>query len=166
MYHFETMPDNAKVWVYAANRLLTVEEHAQISAKGNLFVNKWTSHQQKLTASFDILHDTFIVIMVNEDVNPVGGCGTDDSVHFIKSLEQEFGIGLFDRLQVELMKDGQVIITSRSAALSLYEEGAITEETVFFNKNLTRKKEFDECFRIPFSQSWSFSRYKKEAHSL
>lgn len=156
MYHFEIMPPNAKAWVFGSNRLLTNEELAAIDAKGQGFVSNWVSHQQPLKATFDILHGTFLVIMVDESANPVGGCGTDESMRFIKNLEKEYDIKLFDRLQVELMKDNEIIITGKAGATELFNKGGITTETIFFNKNLSVKSEFDKAFKIPFSESWVY----------
>jgi len=156
MYQFESMPVNAKVWVYAANRIFTADEQKAIENSGRTFASKWLSHDIKLKASFDILHGVFLVLMVDENVNPAGGCATDTSYHFIREIEKEFSVQLFNRMQVELMKDENIIITSKQGATTLFNEGKIGEETFFFNKSIISKKEFDEKFMIPFSGSWVF----------
>ncbi len=156
MHPFETMPADAKVWVYAANRKLSTVEQKEIIARANTFTNNWKSHGQSLKAVFDILHDVFLVLMVDEQVNPVGGCGTDESIHFMQALEKDFHISLFNRFQVELIKENELILTTKADALKLYNEKQISGNTIFFNKNTTLKKDFDMRFMIPYSESWAF----------
>lgn len=161
MHHFENMPDNAKAWVYAANRNLTPEEQEIIHARANTFVTNWTAHQQQLKASFDLLHNLFLVVMADENFNKVSGCGIDKSIHFMKELENELNINLFNRLQVELMRGNDVIVTTKSDVSRLYQQKEINAETPFFNKNITTKKEFDNNFVIPLHQSWIFQSIQK-----
>jgi hypothetical protein len=160
MHHFETMPTDAKAWIYAANRKLTPDEKNKINAKIKQFVSNWTAHEQQLKASIDVLHDLFFVIMVDENYNAVSGCGIDKSIHFMQEVEMEFNIKLFNRMQIELMSENEIIITSKSDAAKLYNEGKINDETIFLNKNITTKKEFDTNFIIPFNQSWAYQGIK------
>lgn len=161
MHHFEQMPGNAKAWVYAANRILTPGEQAAIRMRGEAFVAGWTAHQMQLKASFDILHDLFIIMMVDIDVNEVSGCGIDKSVHFVQEIAREFNIELFNRLQVELLQNDAIIITSKAAAIKLFQELPHDTELHFFNKSVTTKEEFDSSFMIPFTGSWVYQSLAK-----
>ncbi len=161
MHQFDNMPGDAKTWVYASNRRLTTEEQKEIIAGANAFTSNWKSHGQSLKASFDILNDIFLVLMVDENFNPVGGCGTDDSVHFMQEVEKSFNIKLFNRLQVELLQDSEIIITSKADAAKLYSEGKISDKTIFFNKTVTSKKDFDNNFKISYDKSWAFQGIKQ-----
>jgi hypothetical protein len=161
MYHFETMPADAKAWVYAANRKLTPEEIALVNNKAQVFVTSWTAHQQQLKASFDLLHEVFFVIMVDENMNEVSGCGIDKSIHFMKEMEKELNINLFNRLQVELLLNDQVAILSKTEAQNLFNNQSVQEETPFFNKNISTKTEFDHTFMIPFNKSWVYQNKQK-----
>ena len=156
MHQFETMPPDAKAWVYASNRKLTTAEQAEIIAGAKAFTGNWTSHGQSLKAAFGILHDTFLILMVDENFNPVGGCGTDDSIHFMQEVEKVFNVKLFNRLQVELLHENEIIITSKSDAAKLYSENTISNTTIFFNKTISSKKDFINDFQIPFNKSWAF----------
>lgn len=160
MHHFETMPPDAKAWIYAANRKLTLDEKNKINTKATQFVSNWTAHEQQLKASVDILNDLFFVVMVDENYNAVSGCGIDKSIHFMQELEKEFNIELFNRMQIELLKDEEIIITSKPNLTVLYSEGVIDDETIFINKNITTKKEFDTNFMIPLNQSWVYQSIK------
>jgi hypothetical protein len=163
MHQFDTMPADAKAWVYASNRHFTADEQKEIIAGALAFTNNWKSHGQSLKAEFNILHDLFLVLMVDESVNPVGGCGTDDSIHFMQEIEKVFNVKLFNRMQIELLHNDEIIITSKSGAAQLYNENKISEATPFFNKVITRKKDLENNFKIPFGKSWAFAGVKQMA---
>ena len=163
MHQFDIMPPNAKTWVYASNRKLTFDEQNKIIAAANIFTSNWKSHGQTLKATFDILHDMFLVLMVDENINPVGGCATDDSIHFIQEMEVGFDVKLFNRLQVELFHDNEIIITSKNDAARLYLENKILGNSVFFNKVVTNKQDFDNNFKTPFNKSWVYQAIKQTA---
>ncbi len=162
MQLFSKMPSSAKTWIYAANRVLTSDEQSQLNTLATDFLNNWVSHQQKVVADFAIVHQLFFVLMVDENACHLGGCGTDDSVRFIKSVGSKFGVDFLNRMQTEIMLDGNIIVSTKGNTIKLYEEGKINNETPFFNKNLLHKNEFDSKFEIPFKDSWVF----KSAHQL
>jgi hypothetical protein len=156
MTTFSGMAADARVWIYAANRILTQGEQDEILSKARAFTSGWTAHEQPLNAAVDILHDCFVVFMVDENFNEVSGCGIDKSVAFMKSLGQETGIDFFNRMQVELLTPKGLILTSKAGAKKLLEEEVIQDTTITFNKTLTHRSELDSRFMIPFSQSWSY----------
>lgn len=154
---FTSMPADARVWVYASSRKLSAAETTAIKAKADAFVTGWTAHQLQLRASFDILFDTFLVFMVDENVNAVSGCGIDKSVNFVKELEQETGITFFNRLQIEyLAENGELVTGNKQSVIEAYNNGNINDDTRFINKNVLTKAAFDSSFIIPFKQSWVY----------
>jgi hypothetical protein len=153
---YTEMPQESKVWVYASNRILTEQEQAEIKAAGDSFTQSWTAHNNQLRASFAILHNVFMVLMVDENHNEVSGCGIDKSVHFMQDLDKTHQLDVFNRLRLELWQNESVIITNKQKLSVMLQEGAVNEQTPFFNKTVTTKKQFDEQFQIPLSESWVF----------
>jgi hypothetical protein len=156
MTAFDQMPPDAKVWIYAANRKLTLAEQVEITGKADSFVTGWTAHQNQLKASFAVVHDVFFVLMVDPNYNEVSGCGIDKSVHFMQDLDKTYNLNLFNRLQIELFVDGEVILTGKQKLSVMMQEGTVNEHTMMFNKNITDKHVFDSQFQIPLSKSWVF----------
>lgn len=157
---FEQMPPNARLWVYAANRKLNSTEQELITAKGVDFVMGWTAHQQQLKAAFTILHDIFLVIAVDENHNEVSGCGIDKSVHFMQEIDREYNINLFNRIQIELLVNDDVMLTNKQKLAVMLQEGAVNEQTIMFNKTVTNKDSFDTHFQLTLSQSWVYPSLK------
>jgi hypothetical protein len=150
------MHPESKVWIYAANRILTETETAEIQGAGNEFALNWTAHQQQLKAEFRILHGVFLVFTVDETQAEISGCGIDKSVHFMQDIDKKYNLDIFNRMRVELWQNNVVILTNKQNLSVMWQEGAVNEQTLLFNKLVTTKKQFDESFLIPLSQSWVF----------
>lgn len=150
------MPPSAKVWIYACNRMLTPTEIAAITQAGKEFTASWTAHQQLLSASFDILHNLFLVIGVNEEVAEVSGCGIDKSVHFITQIDKQYNLGLFNRMQLELKLNDTVVPMSKQELSARWQQGSVNRQTIVFNKTLQTKQEFDSQFEQKLHQSWVY----------
>jgi hypothetical protein len=150
------MQEESKVWVYAANRILNETEQAEIKAAGDRFTESWTAHNLQLSATFSILHGVFMVLMVNENINEVSGCGIDKSVHFMQDLDKKYQLDIFNRLRLELWQNNSVMILNKQKLSAMLQEGTVNEQSILFNKTITTKKQFDTLFQIPLGQSWVF----------
>ena len=95
---FNELPQSARVWVYQANRTLTASEKEAISNYLTKATNQWAAHGAPLKSSFTITEDRFVIIAADEAFNAASGCSIDKSTHFIQSLEREYGVDMFDRM--------------------------------------------------------------------
>lgn len=148
------MPENARVWVYQSNKELSGAEANKIKEAGNHFIADWSAHGASLKASFDIVYDRFIVIAVDEQQALASGCSIDKSVKFVKELEQQFDLNLFDRLQVAYREGNAIIVCHLSAFEKLAQQGLVNESTVVFNNMVTTKTAFDKEWELPLKDSW------------
>ena len=109
---FNQMAGSARVWVYQSNRALSLEESKAIAELTVDFLTKWTAHGAGLKSSFRILHNHFLAISVDEAHTGASGCSIDASVHFIQSLERQFGVNFFDRTKVAFPSSNNSILSS------------------------------------------------------
>jgi len=151
------LPDSAKVWVYQANRKLTVDEKQMAHQQLSTFVQSWQSHGQALKADFTILYDYFIILGVDESMHGASGCSIDSSVKVIKEIEQSLGLTLLDKSQIAytLSKEEVQIHTMdfrdvKRAILS----SDIKKDTYIFNNQVTTFKELKASWLVEASQSW------------
>ena len=98
----ENFSPQSKVWVYQSSRPFSDSEIIALNNKLKQFSVQWTAHNQQLLASGNVMYDRFIVLMVDESQTMASGCSIDTSVHFIKQLEQDYKIELFNRTIVNL----------------------------------------------------------------
>lgn len=142
---FENYPHSSRLWVFGANRFLSRNEEEVIRKELDSFLRGWATHGKDLYGSFDILHDNFIVIAVDEDKVPASGCSIDTLTQFIKSLEKSLGISFFDRLKILIKKDEE------------YKRIHFSDLTQFpdwkmFNPMVSNVKDFNEKWFIPVSE--------------
>src|ERR1017187_1733657 len=95
---FENMPDTSRVLIYQATRELNNDEVASIIDRANQFLDSWKSHDQDLMACIEVRYNRFVINAIDESFASVGGCSLDNATRFIKSLQQEFQVALFDRM--------------------------------------------------------------------
>ena len=148
------MPADAKVWVYQSSKPLSEEQIVIITKLGNDFIDGWAAHGAALKASFDIIRKQFIVIAVDQKQAMASGCSIDKSVAFMKEIDQQFNLHLFDRLQVAYSNDKDITVCSLSEFEKLANTGIITADTLVFNNMISTKAEFDTQWEIPIKQSW------------
>jgi hypothetical protein len=148
-------PEQSKVWIYQADRSFNESQQYEINRLIGSFTSQWTAHNQELRAWGGILYDRFIVLMVDETGAPASGCSIDASVHFLKSLQSQYGINLFDRLHLAYLKNDQLKTAHRSEIGELLAKGDLTPETQVFNNMVTTKQELDEKWLVPLRESWA-----------
>lgn len=159
---FNQLPDQARVWVYAASQALTSEQRAFIQQQADSFTENWTAHQMPLKASFKIVDDVFLIIGVDVAHHDVSGCGIDKSVHLIQEWEKALGINLFNRLQVEYKQDDKIQFGTKGKVADLLAQQTLTNQTLFYNKLVQNVAELNNNFLIPLQQMWFYPQLQKQ----
>lgn len=154
MTEYAQMPDSARVWVYQAKKPFDASSIASIKQKIQEFVTIWTSHNQALRAWGDIMHQQFIIFMVDESQAGASGCSIDKSVTFIKKLEQATGNDLFDRWTFTYLEGKDVKAAVRDQFEQLYQKGEINDQTIVFNNLVKTKAELESNWKITLADSW------------
>lgn len=154
----DKMPDSSRLWIYQSNRKLKADEAAQIENKARDFVSEWTAHKQNLNASVQVLHHSFLMLMVDESQTGASGCSIDSSVRFIKQLEQEFDLNFFDRLNFAFANEGSDIFFVKKAEIKeAFNKGKISAESFYFNNLVGTLGEFKSNWQQRFKDSWLYS---------
>ena len=151
---FQELSADSRVWIYQNSVPLEKKMIRDIQSKLNSFIDSWKAHGHPLRAMGDILHDRFIVLIVDERQNGVSGCSIDSSVAFIKAIEEEFQLDLFDRLVFSYLNGQQVETIAKDQFLKKYQEGIIDDQTLVFDNLVSTKKDFTEAWIKPLKDSW------------
>jgi len=131
-----------KVWIYLSNAKLENSLLNEIKKRGNDFVKTWKAHENKLSATFDVINNYFIVVKVNEAEFNASGCSIDKLLRFIKELENEFSIQLLNRLLVAYKTESGVTVVPSSEIKDLLENEAIKDTTIVYDISVSTNKEF------------------------
>ena len=151
---FKTMPDDSRIWIYQSNRDFNESEIGIINDKTISFLDNWQAHGKDLECSYSIIDKRFIIIAVNEIVNPIGGCSIDFSLQLIKDISNTIGIDLLNRLVVNYRLDNRVESLSLSDLKNKIKDGDFSPETIIFNTAINSKSELLNNFEIDIRSSW------------
>ena len=68
--------------------------------------------------------------MVDESNSKIGGCSTDSSVRFVKNIEQDYGVQLFDRQMLAFIINERIQLLPLSKVNSSIESDIIEAGTL------------------------------------
>ena len=89
---FDELPEDARVWIFSAERVLTTEEQSRLLGEVDRFIGQWGAHDMPLTAGRDLRYDRFLFVAVDQRTVGPSGCSVDALVRQMKTLQQELGI--------------------------------------------------------------------------
>jgi hypothetical protein len=145
---------HSRVWVYQSDRKLSPAEALQIQVQLDNFTTGWTAHNNQLKAKAEIRYNRFLILIVDESQAGASGCSIDKSVNFMKQLEQQFGINLFDRFNLAYRDGEEVRSVPRQQFEELLKQGKINTETIVFNNLAQNVTELQTKWEVPFKDSW------------
>lgn len=126
---FDTLPDEARVWTYLADRALSDEEQQSVLAHLEPFLRDWTSHRRVVSGLAAVTGNRVLVLAATLNDGDISGCGIDKSVHRIEAAASALGFSWLDALQVAYRDGEQIQAVSRPTFRRLVRDGLITPET-------------------------------------
>jgi len=152
---FQSINDSDRIWVYQAERKLSLEEVTIIQNSGNEFVTTWSAHGKQLRAEVIVLHHLFVIVSLDERQALATGCSIDKSLGWISTLGSQLHINFIDRLQVAWMDEQKMIyLASLSEFEALVGLGEIESDTLVFNNLVFNGEELKNNWLIPAKESW------------
>src|ERR1700744_1643759 len=125
--------ENSRVWIYQSDKKLADADVQQIQQYLDNFTTQWTAHNNQLSAKAEIRYNRFLILIVDETQAGASGCSIDKSVNFMKKLEQEFNINLFDRFNLAYREADEVLSLPRHDFEELLKQGKINKESIVYN---------------------------------
>lgn len=151
---FETLPEDARIWIYQSNRSLSEVEQSSISAALAEFLDQWKAHGQDLVSGFQIPYNRFIVIGLDTEQAAASGCSIDAQVHLIQSLEKQYEITLLDRMNVSFKSGSFIAYKPLKEFKKMVKDKSVTGETIVFNNLVNTKIELETAWEVPAKDSW------------
>jgi hypothetical protein len=150
----DTFADNSRVWIYQSSRLFLLSEALEIEELLNKFTAEWRSHGADVDAYGNLFFGQFVVLMADETRVGVGGCSTDSSVRFIKSLGEKFNVDFFNRTNLAFVAKDKIQVLPMGQLSYALQNSFIDGNTLYFNNLVQTKKELEEAWIIPVKDSW------------
>ena len=151
---FEDLPEDSKIWIYPSDRKFSDDEMSDIENDLKAFIENWSAHGTGLEASYLLKYNRFIILAVNQEVQPATGCSIDSSVAFIQNLEQKYKVDLLDKMNVTFKNGEHIAHKSLIDFKRMAKEKAVTANTIVFNNLVNSIEEFNGNWEVPASDSW------------
>ena len=156
-----TLPDEARVWMYTANRVLTDEESQAVERALETFRESWAAHGKPLQAQSALLLNQVVVIAVDESVQLATGCSIDASVAALRALNEAApslsDLDLLDRSWVVYKEDLGADCWKRARLHDFWamrKAGTLTDEAQILDSTLTNLGALRREGVKKLSESW------------
>lgn len=146
--------DQSRVWIYQSSRAFIEKEQLEINEQLEQFYTQWAAHGAPVKGWAKVLFGQFIVIMADETTVSVSGCSTDSSVKVIKSIERQYSVNMFDRLNITFLRNGKAEMLPLNQVQYAIDKGFINGDTFLFNNVVYTKSELEQRWLIPLRKSW------------
>lgn len=144
-----------KVIIYPASRTFTPKESKVITEKLYDFLATWAAHGKPLSSSFKIEKNQFIVVCVDEEVEAASGCSIDALGGVMKEIDQEFQLGLFDRMKATFVENGEVKTVKLQDFRNGLKNGEISKDIEVYDFSKNTYVAFLSDFLLPLRRSWA-----------
>lgn len=151
---WDALPNNARLWIYQANRFLSDSELETIQMELEKLMQSWNTHGKKLETGYAVFFNSTIVLAVNEDYHYASGCSIDSSVHMLKKLGNELNVDFFNRMQVLYQDKSVCHLISLNDFADKIIAGELNEDTLVFNTLAAQKSDLPEDILVSVQQSW------------
>jgi hypothetical protein len=168
MVPLETLPDDARLWVFPATEPVCGEAAERLLARVDEFLGDWRAHGDPLTVGRAWRDDRFLVVAVDERTAPPSGCSIDALVRVLKELEGELGIALTDHVDVlHRAPDGAIRRDDRPTFARRARAGEVDLDTPVFDTTLTRLSALRQGrFEVPVRDAWHRRAFFRSAVSV
>ena len=149
------LPDRARVWIYQSSRAFNDAETADIEAFMRHFLENWASHGRELATEGALVHQRFLVFVVDETATGASGCSIDKSVGFVRDLQTQYNVDFLDRMTFAFRNSTREIVFAHSDEFArLYREELIDNDTIVFNNLVQTLGEFRAKWEVRLAESW------------
>lgn len=152
---FDSLPDDARVWVFAARAPLDDVDAPRLLGAVDAYLKTWKAHGSPLTCARDFREEHFLVIGVDERASGASGCSIDELYRLLKQAEEGIGTSLVAGGQIYFRGlDDMVFNCSRREFEHMAQMGEVSAQTVVFDTTVTSMADFRARFEVPARNSW------------
>jgi hypothetical protein len=153
---FADLPNDARLWVFAAVRRLEPAEVELLLTTVDRHVRGWLAHGHPVVGAHELRYGQFLLVGADERATGVSGCSIDGLFHVLQGLESELAVRLLDSTPVWFRNaDGGVRSASRTHFRAQVENGEVGPKTIVFNNTVATVGELREGrWETPLRESW------------
>ena len=148
LVEFDEISDNSRIWIYASERKLIIEEQNNILEYISNHLQNWKAHSVSLKSAVTILEHFFIIIALDESYQLASGCSIDKLYKVIQDLEKDLSISLLNRLNVFCNIDKRIVCIPTSQL-----SDNVSSDTLFYDLTISNKSDLS-LFLKPIKSGW------------
>ncbi len=148
------LPDASRVWIFQADRLLTAVEVELCQKTLAGFIPFWAAHGAELYGDFEVAHNLFLVIGVDESKAPPSGCSIDKMTKAVQELGKNLQVDFLNRLNTAFDDCSSIRLVGQAEFRQLIREGKIGAQTIVFNNLVQTKGELENKWKTAVENSW------------
>ena len=152
---FASLPDSARVWVFASDRELTGAVADTLLAAVDHFLSEWKAHGMPLRCAREWRDDRFLAIGVDVDAEHASGCSIDGLFRTLQQMEREIGSRLVGGGRVFYRVGSEIRAATRDEFIDRIKRGEVRGETSVFDTSLTGAKAWRTHFEQPAGSGWT-----------
>lgn len=156
------LSDDSRVWIFQSAVPFNGD---QLKSELETFGSSWMSHGCAVESHFEIIEERILIVVVNESIKKISGCGIDKLIHFLQQINSKSGANLLDRSGLYI-KAGDKLVFQKIADLEdlfLTDSDFLNGE--FLDSSILNFRDLRNGIFNPIRGSWiekRFSRSKNE----
>lgn len=150
-----TATKNERIVIYPASRSLSAKEIMEITEKMYEFLSTWKAHGKTLFSAFKIDYKQFIIISIDEDKEPASGCSIDALGAFMRKIDTDYHLDLFNRMKATYIEKGELKTLPLREFKSQLKAGFFADDVQVFDFSKENFQEFAQHFLLPLKESWA-----------
>jgi hypothetical protein len=156
MTDLSIFPNEARLWVFGADRALTIAEADAVDRDLEPFVTAWVAHGTNLRAAHVIRENRFVLIAVDETAHGASGCSIDAMVRRLAEVGDLLGLSLVDGSLVWYRdRAGDIVSCDRASFRIRSEQGEIDDSTPVFDLTIQTLGDLrSDLLERPARESW------------
>ena len=146
---------DTKTIIFPASRSINHEEKLDIFMKIKDFLTSWKTHGNPLQSNVCIEYEQFIIIRVDENIEPASGCSLDALNNFMQKIEQKYQLGFFDRMKAIFLENNILKTLKLKDFRNALKDKKISTDILIFDFSPNNEEEFSKRFLLPLKESWA-----------
>lgn len=153
---FPSLPDTARVWVFACDRNLTCDQARPLLAQVDAYLAQWKAHGTPLHCAREWLHDRFLAVGIDPTVEQASGCSIDDLFRHLREIGAAVGAQMLSGGQVFFRDaDGNARSASRGEFAAMAVRRDVTADTTIFDTSLISASDWRQRFERRAGEVWT-----------
>lgn len=154
--NFSSLPADARVWVFAADRELDADQARSLLAQVDGYLAQWKAHGMPLRCAREWRYGRFLAVGIDPTAEQASGCSIDDLFRHLRELGSSVGTQMMGGGRV-FYRDaqGRTQSVSRAQFSALAVGGDVTGDTMIFDTSVILAGDWRERFERRAGEAWT-----------